>query len=409
MKLKDARLKPQKQFFSINEFLKYVFAFTLIINMRTVYVQTPQLKNFNNYIIFIMGLTVILYIILKRNFENKSLKKGLMIASAFLIYLSIFYIVTPIKNDTTVKIMLEVPIIIIYCFLIEENLNDTMKKMTNILFFIAIISLFFWINGSLLKITHATGTWITDWGTYKAINSYYNIYFETQSIVVSGIGSIIRNSAIFVEAPMCSFMFTIALCTELFLKEKTNKFRCLIFIISIISTISTTGITIMLLGLSLKFINNQKENLKNDKLLVFIKIIMIIFAIIIFFIIIEKLINVKMSSHSGMSRLSDFKNGFKAWLDNPIFGYGFGSRGLLFEYGNYGYSNSIIPILTQGGLYLLLPYLISIIMAIRINLKYDFKKFSFYFLFLIMFVLTIVPFQNLTFYIFISMCKNVRN
>ena len=217
---------------------------------------------------------------------------------------------------------------------------------------------------------------------------------------------LIRNSAIFSEAPMCSFMFTVALLGVLFLTEKPGKFRTAILFLGVITTIATSGIVLSTAGIGIWYLQKKGLKLSGSFLDMFVRIVIVPCLVIAIGVFAYSIVSSKLDTHSGASRTSDFVNGFHAWADKPLLGYGFGSEPLKTRYGSYGFSNSIIPVLTQGGIYLFLLYLLPLIHVFITNLlKQDLKRLVFYGLFFSAFVITIVPFQNLTFYLFITMIK----
>jgi len=408
IKIKDISISKDKLFL----FFQYIFAFSLILNTRSVYVHTPAMDWMNNFVVLLMAFAVAGCVLTKNKFSRERTTWTLMIAVGVFLYLLLFYVVDPYKDSVFLKIIMEVMVLLLYCFLVEDRMQDTMRKFSNIVVMIAGISLFFWIFGSLLDWIPSTGTWILDWGSASGdakgnIQVYYGIYFETQTIYLSGIGRIIRNTAIFTEAPMCSLVFSLAFLVEIYLRKKKRILVCVILVLGIISTTSTTGIAIVVLALGIKIM--LKRGLRPSKSWfsmiaksVLIPLLCLLVALIVFYFLSTKLNS--SASASGASRLYDFVNGFRAWFGKPIFGYGYGTSALVLEYGNYGFSNSIIPILTQGGLYLFLLYLFPIFWGVTICiLGKDWNKLIFYLLFLVMFVITIIPFQNLTFYFLLTM------
>ena len=91
--------------------------------------------------------------------------------------------------------------------------------------FIAVLSVIMWILCSLIKVIPPTGTIPFNWtavnGVYSFIPTYGHIYFETQDINLPFIGNIIRNTAVFTEAPMASLNF----CIAFLLKLNENSYK----------------------------------------------------------------------------------------------------------------------------------------------------------------------------------------
>lgn len=401
-------LRNRNQFFL--NFFQYLFAFSLIINMRSVYVHTPRLGFVNNLVVLTSGIAMVGCVLVRRRFALKRFSNGLALAVLVFFLFGFLYLVDPLKKDMLLKYTIEAPVIALYCAFAENNIAESINKIVNLSVIIAAYSLCFWIAGSMLHLFSPTDVWVLNWGSASGdelgrIQVYYGVYFECQTILLpGGLGRIIRNTAIFTEAPMCSFIFTFALLGEMFIAKKQNIVKCAILAAAIISTFSTTGISVMLCSIGLKLIFEIGFRSKIEPWKFFLVYIVCPLMLLIFLFIGIQLVSMKMDTGSGSSRMSDFVNGLHAWIDKPILGYGIGSDALNREYGSYGYSNSVIPILTQGGLYLFLPYLISALYGVGNLLIFQrWKRLCFYTLYLIMFVVTISPFQIMTFYMFLAM------
>lgn len=382
-------------------FFQYVFVISLIINMCSQYISIVGLPFMNTMIIEIMCISIVIMILLKKRINKHNFIKGIIFSIGLILYLGIYNFSSFFlrqSSDGVYKIIGEVVIISLYIFLANDSFENIMKKMANVIVVIAIISLIFWVFASQFHLIEPNTVCKSNWGRIKSINVYYGIYFETQNIVLPKIGTIIRNSAIFSEAPMCSFVLSIALLETLFLEEEPSSFRCIVLSTAILTSFSTTGIIIGIASIIGYFYyqNMRKNNISYIRLMNSYVIFPIV--VVLGIIVGVKLFNLKMESVSGVSRLSDFSNGFKVWVYRPILGYGFNAETL-----DYGYSNSLIRILIKGGLYLLLPYILAFVYAIVTGVCM--KRWNivlFYIMFFIMFVFTAIPFQMMTFYIFLA-------
>ena len=199
---------------------------------------------------------------------------------------------------------------------------------------------------------------------------------------------------------MCSLHFSIALLIELFLKKEYKISKCIILAVGIISTFSSTGLILLVLALTIKYI------LISPKMKIFklIKIITIPIIIVIAILASEYILMDKLSSLSGSTRLDDFRAGWKAWSNSLLFGNGYNASLVKymssFRLNNTGFSNSPMLILAYGGIYMLSPYIYCIIFGFWNNLKqkkYFYVCFVAFFVYL--FTATVVPYQALTMYI----------
>ncbi|NAS19302.1 hypothetical protein GND98_015920 [Clostridium butyricum] len=271
--------------------------------------------------------------------------------------------------------------------------------------------------GSILNVINSNSTVFLSWGGEKYIPSYYNIYFETQSINIFGI-KLIRNTGIFTEAPMYNFVLCISLSVELFLKEKKINSKIAILMITIITTITTTGIVIMsiLISLSILF-NKNKSNLRSILKYITFPIILLILCGISM-----KFINDKMNASIGKTasfsvRVDDYKIGFEVLNDYKLNGVGFLNHDFVKSYMNtserdtdVGGSNSIMIIVSQGGIYLSIIYLVAIISFFVITLKKRQRNLLiFNMIIAILMAVTNIPYTNIILlYLAMGLTSNIE-
>jgi hypothetical protein len=287
------------------------------------------------------------------------------------------------------------------------------------MFWLSIVSLFFWWFGSQLRLISPTGIITSYWGIEFNYPSYYGVYFERQTdnfLWISGF----RNIGIFCEGPMFSLCLVFTLFTELFLCEinkqksiykKDNKIylrintsmlkyriRILVLTITLFTTTSTTGMIIFIFMIIIKYLFiGTKDNIKR----IFKWIFGIVIVILGFYLINVLFVN-KSQSNSWLIRMDDFYIGIKAWMKSPIFGNGYGEWSTLQSLmnsslrTNTGFSNAIFTVLSQGGCALFLVYLVPIIgyfvYAVR---NRDRKIFVFGTVFFIEFIVTLFQYTFL--------------
>lgn len=394
----------------ILEFFKYCFVICMIFSTRTMYLYISTLQWLDNVIMFLMGISVIGGIFAKRKFSYNKLQQCIVVMFALFLYFILFYFIDPYKKSSIIKNILKLLTIIPYCLLVENSVYDTLKKFGNVILIISIGSLFFWMFGSVLKIFGPSGVLYTSWtgnGKLAAINSYYNLYFEYQKNDFFGLlnENIWRNTAIFTEAPMASLMFSTAFSFFYLYDDAQEKIKCLILAFAVVSTTSSAGITVLLLSIGLRYLFKKNSN-KYQKTL---KIITIPLVFFVFTLAMLYVVDQKVSTNSGSTRVDDFVAGYKAWQDSPFFGNGFDNSVSIIKYmssfrsNNTGFSNSLMQVLAYGGIYLFFPYLISIIVGTfsLMNSK-QWLKLSFYIIFVYSFIITSISFQVFTYYLFIS-------
>jgi len=264
-----------------------------------------------------------------------------------------------------------------------NQLKDWLIKFINITILLSIVSLFFWVLGSNLNIISPTDYLINKWSDGGVAVSYYNIYFETQRISVMD-NAIIRNSGIFAEAPMWNLILSIAIMIQTLFFGR-NNYKTFILVLTILSTISTTGIYIIGLIIAYKIIF-EVSGWKKYISLTLIPVLLIVLSIVW---------QEKSETASTSIRFDDSRAGIQAWLDNIVLGSGFSNGLKIIESHmdttirpNLGYSNSLFVILAQGGIVLFILYFLPILI-IMIKNQYSYNIKFFVLLLIIIFSTTI--------------------
>ncbi len=388
--------------------LEYLFAFILILDFRSFWSRSEnyRLLTGNKIAVFLVlvGILIMLY---SGRSSRYRLNKTLILVFAVSLYLVFFMFVSNSNMATTIRFIMYIIILFLYqCFCHQNDKYGLLIKINDIVLVIAVVSLFFWVLGSILQVIKPTGIAITDWtgmeGVKRSVNSYYSIYFEPHDFSINGI-KLVKNSAIFTEGPMASFIFTTALLCEMFLKKETSRFRVIVFSIAILSTVSTTGYVIVIASFVIKYLLTNKKGFWQV-----LRIIAFPSMLIIGIFVVQMILERKIATISGSIRMDDFKAGYRAWLDSPIWGNGIGNtmsyQKYMSKFRNYnlGFSNSIMNILALGGIMLFMPYMLGMIEIVKKALrKKDLYLLAFFVLFFIMFMMTLAPFQALIVYIYV--------
>lgn len=399
-------LKTKK---NIKKFFEYIFVLAIVIDNGTQYVHLinfPTAHTILFIILFVSGMGIIFSSEIKFN----SLNNASLIILFLILYFSIYLIFQKIGRIDALKYILVLLIITLVIRTCYEKRNIRLFSIyVNIITIIAAVSLFFWIFGSLLNIIHPSGSVLSTWtgqNDVKSVPSFWGIYFQPQMTLFTGwnIGNFARNSAIYVESPIASLNFCLALGANLFLEKKSSKIKNVILILAILSTTSAMGFLILLLCLIGKVLLSKNKM----QIISFLKIFTIPFLMIIAILLGVIIFNQKMSVNSGFLRLDDFLAGFKAWLVHPIFGSGIENAQLIFENmslsritaSQLGISNSIAIILAEGGLYIGVMYIFCFVMSTIIFLKdKNYNYLLFCLIFFIVFCNNAIPFTYLTFLI----------
>jgi hypothetical protein len=278
----------------------------------------------------------------------------------------------------------------------KQKMLSLFLKYENLMVIIAVVSLFFWIVGSVLRILHPTGYVYSNWtgtGAVCARSSYYNFYFETQSYF-----NVKRNSAIFTEGPMAAFNFAIALMINVSINEHSKMKKRIILMIALASTLTTTGFVVLLIVIAYLYFDNAGKGKFTKILKWFIAPIVVLFiGLIGYTIVYDKVTN----TNSGATRLDDIIAAIKVWKSYPILGAGWQNSEMIVSqmkgtrYGiNTGFSSGAMQLLANGGLYLFLPVLLSVIAGIyRAKKKNDKKLLLFIVVWSFLYLVSVVTYQ----------------
>ncbi|MDB6243564.1 O-antigen ligase family protein [Lactobacillus amylovorus] len=397
---------------NVTNLLAYLIAAIFIYNCNSIWSTVPSLRRLINISYVILICISFIYILLSLNSQSRNniLKLG-EITLGILIYLLVYCLFTP-TPDKVIRIGI---VVILFIWMVGINNNKTVPpillKYKNLMVIIAGISLIFWLFGSLLHLIFPNGYILSNWSAFNGIAlpvpNYHNLYFEAQNMN-SNFNNFPRNTAIFTEAPMSSLNFSLALLIEIFFTSSLNKWSKLqksILILALITTISTTGYLFLIFIFCIRLFQSKKIDTHRNLILIILPIIVIIGSLLII-----TLLNQKFNLDSGSSsiRLDDYKVGLAAWIDHPLFGIGIQNSNLLIQYmGNWrtfntGFSNSLMDLLSGGGLYLTVGYFLCFGRGIFINIHIkNWNKFWFTILTLYLFILIIFTYSYILIFILI--------
>ena len=344
--------------FKVGSFVKkiciYGIALLAILETNSVYDLNLNHMGIIKNIFVVWGMISLLSV--------KTIKKQTVVIAIYMIlYFTIFFVVNVIYTDYVKYYFAYIFSFIIMFFLIcnSQSEHEVFFAFENIILIICVFSIVFWTLGSVMGILNPTSRVLIKWGKEFYANSYFGIYFETQAEWYLGT-NLYRNCGIFAEAPMYVVNIILALLVELFMKEKTKILNVVIFCVCIITAISFSGVILALFAIALKYYDFSR--LTEKKLLIGLAMT-IIGAFFVYYFSGEYVEKIS----SSVSRLDDYKAGFTTWISSPLFGTGFNTNTSLvsnmasFRLYNTGFSNSIMRILAQSGLYLFLLYGVAFI------------------------------------------------
>lgn len=336
----------------------------LIILNHSVYYYIESTRSFIQ--IFVILVTLLTFIVGTKGKINITphIKVGLVIP--FII--SIIYFISAVEisdfGSYATRYFIYIPLMIILLgTLNNEKEWKFFYSMSDIIYLIAIISICGWIFTAIFSDFPSLGWIPTEWGgiingTEKGVINYYYIYYIAQESLVPGIKY--RNCGIFCEGPAYSFILSIALLVEIFLRNKPDKKKIIILCIAMLTTFTTSSIVYFIIFSLLKCFISKRRTRR-------LKILVLPIFIIIFISTIVCLLEHKANQASVSIRLNSYINAFEAFKLNPIFGYGYKFNGAAVF--NSGFTDSLSDTLIRGGIiltaYYLLPFLWYLVRAFR--------------------------------------------
>lgn len=371
---------------AFRSFFEYLLMLMVILEFNTPYTYFLIIGR-----LITLSIITLLILLILLNWKNLSVDifAFVLLIAAGAIFP--FFNVYEGKNIAYLKlyfVILPLFLILLSSYMSEqrESASCLLNRFSNIVLFIAIISLFFWLFGSILEYVESTAVIPISWGGERFIPTYYGIYFETQEATASAdIGQLVRNTGIFNEAPMYNMILCTSLAYEVFLRGKTSLFKIVTIVIAILTTVSTTGYIFLLLVLSVKGYGFLSSKYGLQMVLLFPVILFLGIAVL------SSILDNKRETGEGSynSRSKDIVKCVEVGIENPITGVGifFKSEENSSDSRSFGYSNSLFGTFAHGGFYFLLLYLMPLFtIPIFVFLKNRDSQFllmflSFFFLF----------------------------
>ena len=370
--------------------LEYILAFCIVVNANTIWNVSYYSQDIWKYTIVILYLLIFLSI--KDIIKNKI---RLFILGILLIFISSYNVIFIMINGQNKGEFIIDFLVILIGFIIYNlasinkcKMYSLLLKISNIIVILAIISLIFYFGGSIFKYFKPTDYVQLSWGFTRNIPNYHNLYYETQNIVIGG-KEFIRNTGIFPEAPMYGFSLSIALLTELFIRKFKgtrniiiSSISIIILILTILTTLSTTAIGVMCVAIPIRILISIIYNLKKSKKIVLVNILLLIILALTGlrlggYFLHNKIQNSYNNKYGSFAvRKDDFKVGYKVWKENKIFGVGFDQYQYVQQEMNFvgrgtdiGGSSGLMKVMPEGGLVLLMIYVVPFILAILYGIK----------------------------------------
>lgn len=338
--------------------LEYVWAVFVVLNGNSVF-HACSVKSYH-----LLELSLVMtYLLLAMELYVYRLRPAsdqLLLAVGMLIY-SVVYLAARQSSMSVINFTFLFVVGLPGAFLLftvrhsHGRLLLLIRRLYDVVFVLAMISLYYWTFGVMLKFIPANCYTVIDWGYRKYVLGYDWLQFATQlDTTFFPDAFIYRNSSIFTEAPMFNLWLDMALAGELFLKERASRFRVVVLTIAIVTTMSVTGIVFLGLCALIHIVRNYRGMDRRQKgavLAAGMLLLPVLAGVAIYALVL------KSDTQSFSMRVSDYVAGIMLWWDYPIFGAGYANLQALLPYmyspdGVLGFSNSLTAVLGTGGLWM---------------------------------------------------------
>ena len=343
--------------------LFYIVSILLVIDGGSMYLNTVGSMISNGMVKALLVLLCVLSLV----FRRKVIRNGVYASICIIAYISVYMLATNYNTWLCLVYVIVFAALMLFFFDVIhfDELDLFLNTFSSVVVALAVISLFFWVFGSLLHLIPKRTIYYI-WGreyAYVGYN-YFFLYYENP---VQAAGSIIRNTGIFTEAPGYVDRLIIALCIEMFYKrEKITSFRVIVLLLAMLTTLSSKALILLIYMVGAKWFFYNKFNTKWKYFLHFFVVIVV--GTIAVFLLNRIMQNEMATASSRWARYDHLQSGFRAFLDYPIFGVGYNNMDALAKYHLYrstpkGASMGIATSLGEGGIYMFLLYIGSSICA----------------------------------------------
>lgn len=296
--------------------------------------------------------------------------KTIVFVLFYSIYLFIYIVLTRYNvNEYILSFFVPFISISVYCIetVREGKERYIINAFINVMTVISVVSLFFWVFGTILDIIPPTMILPYMRGhNLLETRTYYFVFFmnKVQKIGLFGLDTI-RNVGIFAEAPSFASPLLYAIGAELlYNRNNMNRVKLGILTAAIISTLSSKGFVGLILVMIIRYLFFYKAENKYQSI---IKILISFFVLVCGIYLINIIIVEKSDSATGIDRIQDLQAALRAFSTSPILGVGFNNFDVVHGFGSSslkGMSMGITTLMAYGGIYLLIPYLIPFLVLV---------------------------------------------
>lgn len=344
----------------IIDILEYAVMMIIVLYGQSVYIRTNFIYRHYFYYDIVASAIIILLIIIRGVIYKPVFSKMLFNIGFWIFYL---YYYNETYKIILCQIVLPTLCLIFYLNILvgENDVERFVKKFSDIVVILAVLSLFCYLLGTIMHILpplYDTYKWA---GRIKRTRNYMHLMYEAQRESFFG-HVFVRNCGIFCEAPSYAVPLIFSLFYEVFISIKKSYVRISILLLTILTSLSTKALLICIIMFALYLF--EKGYVKATKKLFsqairYLLPIIIVGMIFIFIALIEQ-----KSEAQFTGRMTHYYTSYKVFKDNWLVGVGIGNEEGVAKYLPYGtgwkgFSVGAPLILAEGGLVYTLYYVVA--------------------------------------------------
>lgn len=348
--------------------LEYLFILLILLNCNSMYYIN---FNFIRLIVNVLFIIILFILFITQYQKIRYNKYNIINMFLFLLLYSLIIVFCNFSfgNLHYIFYMCIIPIILLVCFYGNNVINNSLLfKFENIVTILAFCSLILW----LLAVTGISPNMsiVSRWGNSAPVGGYFGLLFIPQKASFFILKNVVRNCGIFVEAPMYSYVLSVALFIELFIRKSKRVFtyKTVILLLTIISTISVTSIMIAIPAVLFSEYLRYNDIYHRIFFIVLIPISLILLRLILD----NKVGNVTNLNSSYNIRMNDIYASIMAWKHHLFIGNGYHPyivQQYMYSFrltpgGNSGLSTGLFTVLAYGGIIRALFYIVPTFLSV---------------------------------------------
>ena len=323
----------------------YLVLLLIVLSSNTVYSRTDWCLSHSTALKIILLATSFLLLFTERNRLRKKISPSALV---YVLITVVFCCLLVPMGSTFASVAIAFGPYVVFSLVasLSSDISDLIKKLISVVFLLACGSLLFFLLGTTLHMLNPSGYVTIEWGGLRSIPSYGYLYFETQTLSES-LYEGVRNTGIFSEAPMFSYVLSFAFAWNVLIQKGSN-FVSAILGVTILTTFSTTGYVVLaIVGLACLLSHKFNSRLFESLRLIAVPILIIAITILVL-----DLLGAKVGTGSYSVRSDHLMGCLELIKSSFPFGIGFGDTQIIKTVISYdqGMSVGLPYFVARGGI-----------------------------------------------------------